>query len=454
MSARLPDRPEDAGRDAGEPLTNSVDPSAAEPAPPGPHRTFGAFRHRYYRWIWIGALVSTAGTWLQASAVGYIVAEETGDAFLVSLVGFLNFIPTLFLGLIGGVIADRFDRRRVLIVTQWTELGLVAVLAILFAVGWGTLGAIYAITFLLGITLAVNGPTYVAFYPTLVPPEDLPSAISMNSMQWNLARVVGPAIGGFVLQVAGAAITLGLNSLSFLGTLIPLYRMRPGTRAGNADQSDATLDATAAQTPAQTEGTGIAAIRDGFRYVRRHGWVGVVLGAKVIQAAFAAQIITLLPAYATRDLGLDAAGNGLLFAAFGLGGACGALASPHVLTHLDRTRFVPIALAGIGITLAGAAFANSLPSALAALFVVGFFYIGGGQVGFSSVIQMGIHDHMRGRVSSMIFTIFVGVFPLAALGWGVLADAKSVAFTYVVGGALCVVAALVIASRPAWLRDR
>ncbi len=401
-------------------------------------RTFGALRHKYFRWLWAGAFVSTAGTWLHWVAAGVIVAELTESAFAVSVVSFLNFVPSLFLGLIGGAIADRFDRRRILIAVQWTELALSGLLALMFVVGFGTVGVIYAITFALGITIAINGPTWFSFYPTLVPREDLHSAVSLNSMQFNVGRVVGPTIGGIVLQFVGPAATFALDALSYLGILVPLHRMRhdhdkprpsPGALPGSP--------------------RGVEAIKAGFAYVGRYPWLRTLLLVKVAQALLVAQVISLLTAFATIDLGLDASRAGALFAAFGVGGTVGALIAPTAVSWVRMRWFVPAMIACIGVTVIVLSAQTSFAASMIVVAFVGIAYIGGGQVGFNTLVQTGIDDAVRGRVTSLLFTTFVGLFPLAALGWGVLASRLNVAATYRIGGVAYLVLAtgLVLAPR-------
>jgi len=400
-------------------------------------RTFGALGHRWFRWLFVGAFLSTAGSWLHTVVLQYLVARDY-DEFLSGLISFLNFIPALFFGLVGGVIADRFPRRRLLIVTQWIELSLAAAMAAAYFFGFAHYWVVASITFGMGLALAVNGPTFFAFYPSLVPPEDLPSAVSLSSMQFNIGRVIGPGAGAFILTAVGAAGAFGLNAISFVALLIPLYAMKdhdepPGTATGGESSW--------------------RVLADGFRYVRHKPWLKTLLLNRIVQAFFAAQVVTLLAPFAVKDLGYEASGTGVLFSVFGVGGLLGALFAAAIVPRLRREILVPGIVVGIGVTQIALGYAHSTPMVLAAVFASGVVYIGGGQTAFQTIMQMGVRDDMRGRVTSMLFTIFVGLFPIGALIWGAVATKTGVAFTFVLGGIVMLLYGLVVFVRPKWLRE-
>lgn len=399
-------------------------------------RTFGALRYPWFRWTWIGAFLSTAGSWLQSVVLQFIVASTYQDEFLSGLISFLNFIPALVFGLVGGVVADRVSRLRLLIVTQWLELLLALAMALVFALGWAQFWVVALLTFLLGVSISVNGPTYFAFFPSLVEPQDLASAVSLNSMQFNIGRVIGPGAGAFLLSAVGAPIVFGLNSLSYVALLIPLHRI-PGHR----------------EKPPRTGETGWQSFVSGFRYVRHRPWLQTMLLNRVVQAFFAAQIVTLLAVYAVKDLGFEAEGTGFLFSAFGVGGIVGAVAAASITVRVRRETLIPAVVVSIGAAQVLLAFARSLPLVLLAVFVCGIVYIGGGQTAFQTIIQMGVTEEMRGRVMAMLFTIFVGLFPIGALIWGAIALRTGVAFTFWLGGAVMILYGVAIWMRPRWLAE-
>lgn len=399
-------------------------------------RTFGALSYRWFRWTWIGAFLSTAGSWLQSVVLQFIVASTYQDEFLSGLISFLNFIPALLFGLLGGVVADRVSRLRLLIATQWAELVLAAAMAVVFALGWSQYWVVALLTFLLGVSISVNGPTYFAFFPSLVEPEDLASAVSLNSMQFNIGRVIGPGAGAFLLASLGAPVVFGLNSLSYVALLIPLHLI-PGHR----------------EKPPPSSESGLQSLLQGFKYVRRKPWLQTMLLNRVFQAFFAAQVVTLLAVFAVKDLGFDAEGTGLLFSVFGVGGIMGALAAASVATRVRRESLIPAVVVAIGATQVMLAFVRSTPLVLLAVLLSGIVYIGGGQAAFQTIIQMGVSDEMRGRVMAMLFTTFVGLFPIGALIWGFVALSTGIAFTFWSGGLVMVLYGLAIFARPRWLDE-
>lgn len=381
-------------------------------------RTFGALRHRRYTILLMGTFVSQSGNWLHATAIGILVATRTEDPVLVGLVGLFQFFPSLLLGLVGGVIADRFDRVKIIRWMQVVELALTGILAVLFATGQGSLAAIYTITFGMGLATALIGPAWFAFYPRLVPLEDVPSAVSLNAIQFNLARIFGPALGGIMIATVGAAGAIALNSISFLALIVPLFVMKFSIVQEKTDEK------------------GVKAILDGFRYVGSHRWLQVLLATVVVQALFAAQIITLMPALGRIDLGFDEGRIGFMLAAFGVGGLFGALAASNIVHLVPPRVLIPLMIAAIGATLVLVSRQTTFAGVLVALAVTGVFYIGA-MSSMNALVQLGVEDHVRGRVMSMWFTIFVGIFPVAALVWGQVARRTSTALTLLLGGLVC-----------------
>src|SRR5580700_10615601 len=190
-------------------------------------RVFKAFQYREFRLMWFGACTSSIGTWMQSGVQSWLVFMISKSAFMLSLDSFLGQIPILLLSLIGGVIADRIDRRRVLLGSQYVQMTCAFVLTALLA--FHVLKGVWPIlclSFVVGCAQAFGGPAYSALVPSLVEKEDLSNAIAMNSIQFNLARVIGPVIGGIVLTKLGPSWCFGLNALSFVAVIISLYSLR------------------------------------------------------------------------------------------------------------------------------------------------------------------------------------------------------------------------------------
>src|SRR5438874_4473780 len=182
-------------------------------------RTFSALHYRDFRLLWFGAFTSTCGTFMQALAQGWLVYKITGSALLLGLDGFLSTGPMLLFSLFGGVIADRIDRKKVMLASQWAQMTFAFVLAILIYTKTLQIWHILLMSFLTGSAQSFSGPAYASLLPLLVRREDVPNAVAMNSMQFNLARVIGPALGGVVFGLWGAAACFTINGLSFLAVI-------------------------------------------------------------------------------------------------------------------------------------------------------------------------------------------------------------------------------------------
>src|SRR5215468_5905133 len=185
-------------------------------------RVFKAFHYRDFRLMWFGACTSSIGTWMQALAQSWLVYDISGSAFYLGLDAFLGQVPIILFSLVGGVFADRTSRRKLLIISQIIQMSCAFLLATLVFFGLRTIWPILCLSFIVGLAQSFGGPAYSALIPTLVDPEDLPNAIALNSIQFNLARVIGPVLGGLALKNLGATWCFGLNGLSFLAVIITL----------------------------------------------------------------------------------------------------------------------------------------------------------------------------------------------------------------------------------------
>src|SRR5947209_1582270 len=234
---RLPLRPH---MSASLPDEQSIESDArAARSPLGPFgRTFSALHYRDFRLLWIGAFTSTCGTFMQALAQGWLVYTITGSAFLLGLDGFLATGPMLLFSLFGGVIADRIPRRKVMIISQWAQMIFAFVLALLIFTKTVKIWHILVMSFLTGSAQSFSGPAYASLLPLLVRREDVPNAVAMNSMQFNLARVIGPALGGVVFALFGAAACFLFNGVSFLAVIAAYMVMKmPALKAAPARRS-------------------------------------------------------------------------------------------------------------------------------------------------------------------------------------------------------------------------
>jgi len=216
-------------------------------------RTFKAFQYRDFRLMWIGACTSSIGTWMQIVAQGWLIYRLSHSPFLLALDQFLGGIPIFLFSLVGGVIADRVERRRILLASQWIQLFSAGLLTFLVATGMVQVWQILCLSLVSGFAQAFGGPAYQALIPTLVQREDMPNAIALNSIQFNLAVTVGPALGGFTLARLGEKWCFGLNALSFVAPIIALTMI------------------TTRFLPQKTTDSMLSSFKEGIRFVRKQG---------------------------------------------------------------------------------------------------------------------------------------------------------------------------------------
>ena len=367
-----------------------------------------ALAHRNFRIVWFAALGSTIGTWMQQYAQSWLVYELTKSNFYLGIDSFLGQLPILLLMLIGGVIADRHDRRRLLTTSQYIQATAAFALAALVATNSVKVGYIFMLSFIAGCGQAFGGPAYQSLIPSLVPRRDLPSAIGLNSTQFNLSRVLGPALGGTVLATIGLAWCFALNGVSFFIVIFALAWLH-----------------LPKHTPAKSHKPIRTDLQVGLRYVRNHRLVLTLTVLVFISTFLAMPLITLMPSFATDVLhgfGTPAARLSLLMACQGLGAITGAL----IVGTLGQFKHMGAALLGVqtmlGLLLAAFAMSRMLPLSLVLLFVAGMFYMSTFSISFS-LVQLTVPDELRGRVVSIYMVALRSGGPIGALTAGALADA-------------------------------
>jgi MFS family permease len=408
---------------AGRPPINPPDP---EPTRPWLARIAGALTHRNFRLLWLAALGSTIGTWMQKYAQGLLVYDLTGSKFYLGLDDFLSQLPILLFMLIGGVIADRHDRRRLLTGSQYVQAFSAFALAALVWTGQVAVWHVFALSFIAGCGQAFGGPAYQSMIPSLVPRRDLTNAIALNSTQFNLSRVLGPAGGAAILAALPMAWCFAANGLSFFLVVIALAALR--------------LPPHMPSTTRQALGT---ELRSGLHYVRDSHVMLTLTVLVVISTFLSMPILTMLPAFAAEvltDIGTPETRLSMLMAAQGLGAIVGAL----VVGSFDHQRRLGRTLLGVqvGLGLLIAAFALStwFPLSLGLLFLSGIFFMALFSISFS-VVQMTVPDNLRGRVVSIYMVALRGGGPLGGLAAGALADQFSASSVMAVNGVLLAIIA-------------
>jgi MFS family permease len=365
----------------------------------GPERVpqvFRALRNPNFRLFWSGNFLSNIGTWMQNVAQGWLVLTLTNSAFWLGVVGFAGSIPFLFVTLFGGVIADRVDKRRLLLVTQTIMMILAFALAGLAWLKVITVWEIAAIAFLNGVAMSMNAPSYQAMVPRLVKREDLTNAIALNSAQFNMSRILGPTLGGYAMVLLGVAGNFFLNGVSFLAVLFALTHIRyPEAK------------------PARHESMW-ASLRGGFAYLNQQRQMRVLIWMTVSVSFLGIPFLTFIPYFAKVQLNAGESGLGWLLAASGLGAVLGAMTV--AIAGMIRHRGVVLTCAGVVFFLAIIGFSYSESFALSEFLAFFEGYSGIMMIScFNVSIQHLSSDEMRGRVMSIYATSFLGLPPLGAL---------------------------------------
>ncbi|MBK5222946.1 MAG: MFS transporter [Acidimicrobiia bacterium] len=417
-----------------DPTAEQVDPmavgmggpggqGAAAVPPQGLRHAVRAFKHRDYAIFWSGALASNTGTWVQNLTVPYVLYQLTDSAFWVGVATFAQFIPGMVLGPLGGSIADRFDRRRVLLATQ----ALMAMVAFLLWAAWvadfRSLPVILGIVTLSGVIAGINIPSWQSFVNDMVPRDDLLSAVTLNSLQFNAARAIGPTIGGFLLANYGPSWAFLVNALSYVCVLLALLvvRTRPARRGS------------------PLPGGVLSQFRRAVRYTRTQP--GIVLGVAVaVLVGFLGnpvQQFTVI--FAEDEFRVSAQALGFLNMALGVG----AVASAPLVSGWDQV-ISRASLVRIGLPIYGA---SIVAFALSPVYAVGLVALVGVGAGFlivisttNTAVQVIVADHVRGRVMALRIMAFTGSYPLGALIQGTIADRIGARPT-VAGAGLLIVAA-------------
>jgi MFS family permease len=361
-----------------------------------------ALRNHNFRLFWSGNFLSNIGTWMQNVAQSWLVLTLTANsAFWLGVVGFAGSIPFLLFTLFGGVVADRADKRRLLLVTQSVMMILAFILATLTWFKIITVWEVVVLAFLNGMAMAMNAPSYQAMVPRLVPRKDLTNAIALNSAQFNTSRILGPTLGGYAMALVGMAGNFFLNGLSFLAVLWALARI---------------------QYPAEKEREHpglFDSLRQGFTYLRGETQMYVLVWMTSTVSFLAVPFITFIPFFARMQLHLGEAGLGWLLAASGFGAVMGAItvAASGAIRHRGRV----VVIAGLFFFSAIIGFCYSHVFALSACFALVEGYSAILMIScFNIALQHLASDEMRGRVMSIYGTSFLGLPPLGALMAGEL----------------------------------
>jgi MFS family permease len=393
---------------------------------------FGALRRsRDYRLFWVGSLIANLGLWIQTIALGWLVFALTRKASWLGTVSFVGNAPTFLLGLVGGAIADRASRRVIMIVSLLVLASSALALSSLAAFNHITIWRVIAIAVITGTATAVYTPAMNSSVPSLVEQRDLLDAITLNSVQFNLARAVGPALAGLLYGAIGPAGCFGVNASGFLVLAAVISRLHLPS-----------APAAVLQPPLAH------ALREGIGYVRRHPAIGPAMFLAAVMSLFGFPYIIMMPALASDVLGLDATGLGWLMAAVGAGAVTGGVA---LSVSGERGRSPSVTTIGsiiFGLAVLGFDRVRTPYSMATLLFVLGALQTIT-IASLTTTIQLHVHDGMRGRVMSMLTVIFFGFATLGGVIAGTVGDRIGVPRALAVGGAVTALSAVILARRRA-----
>jgi MFS family permease len=371
------------------------------PARSSLYSKFPALQHRNYRLYFYGQLISFTGSWLQGVAQGWLTYQLTHSAFWLGIVTAVSTLPVLFLSLFGGFLVDKYDRRKILLLTQSASLILAFLLGVSTLTHHINLPVLIIITLLSGVANAVDNPASNAFVVDIVPKEDLPSAIGLNATMFNTGRVLGPAVAGFLIAIVGLGNIFLINAGSFLAILVSLFIIKVNSQ-----------NAAPKQHP-------ILAIKQGMRYSIRHPQINKLLLTAGIGSIFCFSQATIMPVFVKQIFATDTQTLGFLLSATGLGALSASLIISSQYKKIKPLYFIMFGSSAFVFSSFAFSFTTNIPFAAVLLCISGF----GLTLQFSTVyatIQKLVHEEFRGRVSSIYVLLFVGLSPIGNIAIGAL----------------------------------
>ena len=396
---------------------------------------FSSLRYAEYRYLWSGALLSNIGTWIQSVALGLFVFQLTHSEFTLGLVNFSSSIPTLFLALVGGIVADRYQRRSLIIVTQVVQMLLALTLGILISLHTANVANIIIISLVTGIASSFGFPAWLSLIPELVPKKDLLNAVALNSAQFNVARLIGPAIAGFIISLLGVAASFYINSLSFLAVIIALLLIKPPPIKIRKSEVSVWKNFT-----------------EGINYAKEHTSAAVLLICVGTLTTFGMSHTTLMPVYAIDILKTGARGLGYLFAATGLGAVTGALIVAGLTHIIPRRNLIKLGIFSYSILLLVFAFSKVFIISLLAQVGIGIAFLTTTS-SINTSLQLMAPTQIRGRVMSLFVWAFMGLFPIGSLMVGSLAGLIGSPPTLAIGAAVLLITSAILYFRPQLLEN-
>jgi MFS family permease len=388
-------------------------------------RTVRSLRHRNFRLLLEGALISSSGDFMQNVAQSWLVWELTRSPVALGVIAFCDTLPRLLVGAVGGAIADRFDRRRVLMITQ--SLAMIQAVIYWLAVEFKVIlfWQIAVLAFFLGTVNTINQTARQSLVNSLVPNDELLNAIGLQSSVFNFSKIVGPSAGGIIIALVGIAGCFLINALSFVALLFNLYLMELPPREERLDHKSLWAD-----------------VKEGFNYLRGSPRILYIVALSYVVATFAAPYNRFVPMFATNVLGVGPSGFGLLMSAPGVGATVAALGLASLSKLRVGIRAICVCALGFALFIALFAFSHSFVLSFVFLAMVGFCQIAARALS-NTAIQMATPPHLLGRVLSLFF-MDRGLWSLGSLMIGTAAAAIGIDWTFAVCGTVCAIAAATV----------
>ena len=381
---------------------------------------FSALKHRNFRLFFIGQCISLIGTWMQNIGQTWLVLQITHSALKLSVVTMMQFLPMMVFSLFAGTVIDRFSKRKVLIFTQTSMMVLAIVLATLTYFNVVQYWHILILALLLGIVNTLDMPTRQSYFIELVGRKDLMNAIALNSGIFNLARVVGPAIAGILIGLVGIPICFYLNALSFVAVIISLFMIK-------------TTNIQPLPEKIESFNQIIEDIKNGLRYIKHTNIILVPLILIGVISLFAMNYSVLIPLFASKTLGQDAAGYGFIMTCMGLGSLVGAMVIAVRSQAGPKLKYMVVGALATCLFMAILGLEKNYLIACITVFAIGLSSIVFTALA-NSIIQLNSADHMRGRVMSVYTLVFLGVVPIGSLATGGLIELVGISNTMLYSG--------------------
>jgi predicted MFS family arabinose efflux permease len=390
-------------------------------------RIFRAFRHRDFRLMWIGACVSTTGTFVQQFAQSWLVYDLTKNPFYLGLDLFLGQLPIMLFSLFGGVFADRMDRRRMLLYSQYIQMTCAFILAGLFVThalnGMSFIAVILSLSFIVGCGQSFGGPAYSALLPALVKGEDLSNAIAMNSIQFNLARVLGPALGGLAYTTLGATWCFTLNGISYIAVILSLFMIQVKF------------------VPPTSRESILKSMGEGIRFIRQREGLGPLVVLAFFTTLLGFSITGFLPVIVQTIFHKGPETYQVLLVSSGAGSITGALIVAAMERLKGQGHVALLALLALGAATAAFAFSRWLPLSCVLIFLAGAAIMASASL-MLSLVQVIVSDQMRGRVMSVYNLAFRAGIPLGSLALGKLIPMVGISWALAGSGGILIALSL------------